>query len=170
MKWIWIILSPLLAVVALIAIIGAMPPVNHVASRRARFRQSPEAVWAAIFGAQDWRPGFKGIEALPDRDGHKMWRESIGKDRPITFELVESDPPRRMVSRIADQDLPFGGSWIYEIEPLPDGAVSRVTERGEVYNPIFRFVSRFVIGHTKSIEDSLRGLGKKFGEDVQIEE
>lgn len=155
MKWIWIILGALAAAVALIAIVGAMLPVKHVASRRGRFRQSPEAVWAAISKPQD---------------GSKTWRESTGNNKPITFELVESDPPRRMVSRIADKDLPFGGSWTYEIEPLADGAALRVTERGEVYNPIFRFVSRFIMGHTKSIEDGLRGLGKKLGQDVRIEE
>jgi Polyketide cyclase / dehydrase and lipid transport len=155
MKWIWIVLGILAVAIALIAIIGAMLPVKHKASRRARYRQSPEAVWAAI---------------SPDRDGRKMWRESIGGNDPITFELIEANPPRRMVTRIADTNLPFGGAWTYEIEPLPDGSSLRVTEDGEVYNPIFRFVSRFIMGHTKSIDDRLRGLAKKFGEDVRIEE
>jgi hypothetical protein len=155
MKWIWIVLGILAAAIALIAIIGAMLPVKHKASRHARYRQSPEAVWAAI---------------SPELDGRKMWRESIGGNEPITFELIEANPPRRMVTRIADTSLPFGGAWTYEIEALSDGSALRIIEDGEVYNPIFRFVSRFIIGHTKSIDDRLRVLAKKFGEDVRIEE
>jgi hypothetical protein len=170
MKWVWIVLLCLIGVVAVVVMVGTMLPVKHVASRRARYHQHPELVWAAIDGRQDWRPGFGSYEALPPRDGHHVWREVDIHGQAITYERVEADPPRRLVTRIADTNLPFGGGWTYEIEPLPDGAAVRITERGEVYNPIFRFVSRFVIGHTRTIEDSLRGLGRKFGEDVRIEE
>ena len=36
-------------------------------------------------------------------------------------------------------------------------------ERGSVYNPVFRFISRFFMGHTSAIDGFLRALGKKFG-------
>ena len=36
-----------------------------------------------------------------------------------------------------------------------------ITERGEVYNPIFRFLSRFVFGHTGTMETYLRDLARK---------
>src|SRR5436190_23554447 len=79
MKWLWIILGTLAALVALVAIIGAVLPVKHVATKRARFGQPAEALWAAIDGPQDWRPGFGRYEALPERNGHKVWREDIGQ-------------------------------------------------------------------------------------------
>jgi hypothetical protein len=41
-----------------------------------------------------------------------------------------------------------------------------ITERGLVGNPIFRFVSRFVIGQTATMDSYLRALGKRFGEEV----
>ncbi|HMA23731.1 MAG TPA: hypothetical protein VKP00_07045, partial [Gemmatimonadaceae bacterium] len=46
-------------------------------------------------------------------------------------------------------------------------SASRVTivERGSVYNPLFRFVSRFFMGHTATIDAYLRALGKRFGEE-----
>ncbi len=34
---------------------------------------------------------------------------------------------------------------------LPDSSVT-ITERGSVYNPIFRFMSRFIFGHTATVE------------------
>ena len=37
-----------------------------------------------------------------------------------------------------------------------------IVERGEVSNPVFRFVSRFVMGHARTIEDYLNDLARKF--------
>jgi hypothetical protein len=169
MKWLWAVPGVIAGLVTLMAIAGAMLPMKHVASRRARYRQPPEVLWAAIDGPQDWRPGFGHYELLPERDGHRVWREDIGRDR-ITFERVAADPPRRLETRIAQSGLPFGGTWIYEIEPSEGGCEVRVTERGEVYNVLFRFISRFILGHARSLEDSLFALGKRFGEKARIEE
>jgi hypothetical protein len=94
------------------------------------------------------------------------WRE-IGKDGKITFETVESTAPTGLVTRIADLSLPFGGSWTYELEPDGDGCVVTVTEHGQVRNPAFRFMSRFVLGHTATIDGYLTALGTRFGEQVE---
>jgi hypothetical protein len=76
------------------------------------------------------------------------------------------DPPRRLIGRIADPSLPFGGSWTYDV--VREGAGSRVmiTEDGVVRNPVFRFMSRFVFGHHATQEAYLRALGRKFGHDA----
>jgi hypothetical protein len=46
--------------------------------------------------------------------------------------------------------------------------VVRITEEGEVYNPVFRFISRFVIGQTRTIETYLRDLGTATGQQIEI--
>ena len=87
----------------------------------------------------------------------------------ITYEVVESVAPSRWTTRIADPDLPFGGTWTYVITPLPDGGSTlTITEHGDVSNPIYRFVSRFVIGHTATLDKYLHSLAKKFGETATI--
>jgi hypothetical protein len=69
------------------------------------------------------------------------------------------------VGRIADSNLPFGGSWTYELAPAGDGETTlRITEDGEVYNPIVRFVSRFVMGHDATIKQYLSAVGTRFTE------
>jgi hypothetical protein len=73
------------------------------------------------------------------------------------------------VVRIAETRLPFGGEWTFEISPAADGADLRIHEDGEVYNAIFRFMSRFIFGYYGSIESFLRNLGAKLGEPVRIE-
>src|SRR5262249_3112657 len=82
----------------------------------------------------------------------------------ITYVTDLFEPPRRLIARIADENLAFGGSWEYRVEPAGATASTiTIIERGSVYNPIFRFVSRFLMGHTATIDAYLRALGRKFG-------
>jgi hypothetical protein len=168
MKWVMVVVGLLVAIVGAVALIGAMLPREHRATRRARFRQKPEAIYAAVAGPPDWRSDLKGSGPLPDKNGRKQWWEVSGGQR-ITYELVEDAAPARRVTRIADAGLPFGGTWTLEIAPEGSGSTLRITEDGQVYNVIFRFMSRYVFGHTRTIETYLKDLGKKFGEAVEIE-
>ena len=148
MRWIWIIFGALAGIIGLVALTGAMLPVAHVATRSVRFRQPPEAVWNAL------SPGTS----------QRQFRQD-----DVNYEVTESVPNRKLVTRIADRNLPYGGSWTYEIQPESGGSSLRITESGEVYNPVFRFVSRFIIGHTATIDAGLKTLGAKLGETVAIE-
>jgi hypothetical protein len=87
----------------------------------------------------------------------------------VTYRVVESAPPRRLITRIADQHLPYGGTWTYDLTPDGSGTRLTITENGEVYNPIFRFVSRFIVGHTSMMETVLRDLGTRHGETIAPE-
>ena len=166
MKWVVIVLGALAALIAASALIGAMLPRAHRATRRARFRQKPEAIYAVLAGPPDWR--IKEFGNLPDKEGRKQWWE-MSQGRRITYELMEEVPPVRRVTRIADKDLPFGGTWTLEITPDGEGSALRITEDGEVHNVIFRFMARYVFGHTGTIDGFLRDLGKRLGETVEIE-
>jgi hypothetical protein len=170
MKWVILVAGVLILAGALMAAVGAVLPVKHRASRKARFGQTPAALHTVIAGPPDWRPDVKASGALPDANGRKRWWEQDSHGQKITYELIEDSPSRR-VTRIADEKLPFGGTWTIEIAPgTSSGSEVRVTEDGEVYNVIFRFLSRFVFGYTGSIESYLRDLGAKFGEQTRIEE
>ena len=169
MKWVYLIVGGIVVLVAVIALIGAMLPRGHRATRQARYRQKPEAIYFTLAGPVDWRSDVKASGNLPDRDGRKQWWEQDSHGQKVTFELLEDVMPSRRVTRIADQSLPFGGTWTIEIAPAPDGSVVRITEDGEVYNVIFRFMARFIFGYTATIEGYLRDLGHRFGELTVIE-
>jgi hypothetical protein len=79
---------------------------------------------------------------------------------------MESIPPQRLVTRIADAKLPYGGSWTFDIVPNGNSCVLTVTENGEVYNPLFRFISRFVIGHTASLDAYVKSLNAKLASQI----
>ena len=170
MKWVVWIGAFLIFLVAVVAAIGAMLPKSHRGTRRARFRQKPEAVYATIAGPPTWRGDVKDFGGLSETGGRKQWWEQDRHGQKITYELVDDSPPSRRVVRITDKNLPYGGTWTFEIAPEPQGSSLRIIEDGEVYNVIFRFISRFVFGYTGTIERCLRDLGRKFGEITIIEE
>jgi len=69
-----------------------------------------------------------------------------------------------MIARIADKDLPFGGNWDYSISPNATGSTLTIIENGEVYNPIFRVVSRFM-SNTATMDAYLSALATKLGDN-----
>jgi len=121
MKWVLFIGGGLAVVVGLVAMTGALLPSRHHATRKARYRVSPEALYAVIAGPPDWRTGVKTFGVLPEQNGRKMWWEEDTHRQKITYELVEDRPPRRLVTRIAGRGLPFGGTWTFDIEAAPGG-------------------------------------------------
>ena len=170
MKWVIFAGGMLFLLVALMALIGALLPVKHYAARKARFGQTPEAIYSVLASPSVWRANVKASGALPEKNGRKQWWEQDKHGQKIAYELMEDSPPTRRVVRIADAGLPYGGTWTVEIAPQGTGGSEvRIAEAGEVYNVFFRFLSRFVFGYTGSIEGYLRDLGKKFGEAVRIE-
>jgi uncharacterized protein YndB with AHSA1/START domain len=165
MRWVLIILSSLAGLVAVALAVGYSLPVKHVATRSALIAAPPDRVWATITdvaAAPQWRPGVKSVEIVRQGAAGPVWREVSG-DGTITFEVVESVPPRRLVTQIIDKSLPFGGSWTYELQQVAAGTQLTIREDGEVYNPIFRLVSRYVMGHHATIDKYLAALQTRLG-------
>lgn len=158
MKWLIYVGAIVVVVPLIIVLIGAALPKDHVASRKIVVKAPPDAVYALIAGPSDWR----GLKYERLSESPLKWRETDASGDAITYERVEAVAPTRIVNRIADPKLPFGGSWIYEVAPDGSGSSLTITENGEVYNPIFRFVSRFIMGHTATIEKYQRDLVDRF--------
>ncbi len=164
-----LIVGLLFLAIGLIVAIGALLPQSHLSRRRARFHKPAEEVFALLsnFAAMpSWRADLQRIELLAPQEGKQRYRE-IGRGGEVTY-LVESlEPPRLLRTRIADK-LPYGGTWTLTLEPESDGCVLTIVEAGEVYNPLFRFVSRFILGHTATIDAYLKSLALKLGEPLQL--
>lgn len=162
-KWILVVVIVLGGFVGLIAAVGASLPVKHTASRTVTLHASPQQVWDVISGPPTWRPDVTRYEELPMENGHPLWVEYGKGGSKMTYEAIESEPPRKLVTRIADPHLPFGGTWTYEIAPAGSGSTLTITENGEVYNPIFRFISRYIMGYTGTMDHYIQALQAKLG-------
>jgi uncharacterized protein YndB with AHSA1/START domain len=142
-----------------------MLPKQHKASRTARLARPPAEIFGIITNPEafpGWRPDVQRVERLPDREGRAAWVE-VTRNGRIPLETVESVPPQRLVLRIADPSLPFGGTWTYDLVPDPSGTVLTITEDGEIYNPIFRFMARFIFGYEQTMTTYLTALEGKVG-------
>ena len=169
MRWILLAVAALAGIAGIITAVGSALPRDHVASVEATLPAPPERVWEAITATDAfpaWRSDVERVEPLADAGGRRGWIE-YGSSGRLTFVVERAEAPRVLVTRIADPDLPFGGAWTYEIAPAARGSTLRITERGEVYNPIFRFMARFVFGHERTmatfladLERGLRGPAK----------
>jgi hypothetical protein len=156
----------LISLAVIVMLVGCLLPKQHVASRAISLRRKPEDVFQLISdfkAAPSWRPDVQQVELLSPADGHPRYREK-SKNGTIAMAVVESIPPSRMVTRIADKGLPFGGTWIFDISSTAKGCRLNITERGEIYNPVFRFVSRFLLGYQRTLDAYLRNVSHKFGE------
>lgn len=138
---------------------GRALPARHTATGEAHLNASVTRVFRVITAVDEypqWRPDVSAVEWL-DAPGGRTWRERIHGDA-ITFEVIDVRAPTRFVVRIADPGLPFGGTWTYELAPSGAGTRLRITEDGEVSNPFFRVVARYLLGYDATVRSYLRDL------------
>ena len=171
MKVIVAIVVALAAMVAVVAALGARLPVSHTATRAAIIGGPPEVVFNTItdFDAvPSWRGEVKSMTESVDPASGRQRVTEVSSNGTMTMEIEQIVPGSRLVTRIVGEDLPFGGAWAYAVEPQGTMTKVTITEHGEVYNPIFRFISSYIMGHTGTLDTYLTNLGRKFGGDVTI--
>ncbi len=164
------VVAGLVLLVVIMLAMGSRLPKQHVASRAIHLQRTPSEVYAVLrnFGQHPkWRTDVKSVELLGTVAGHERFREH-GSNGTVTYEVLDDLPGQRMITHIVDQDLGYSGSWEYDFTPTPDGTQLTITERGEVSNLMFRFLSRYIFGHTATIDAYLKSLAQHFGETAVV--
>ena len=156
------------AVIVAVIVIGLLLPKRHVVTRSASYRATPEQLFRLISGEQNWRPDVLRCETSTETDGRVLQRETTRNGETVTYELAERVEPTSIQRRIVTKNLPYSGAWSFSLKPEGESTVVRITENGEVYNPVFRFVSRFIVGQTRTIDTYLQNLGKATNQQIQI--
>jgi hypothetical protein len=159
----------LLAILAVWAV-GSSLPVGHRAASSACIRGSRDDVWQALVRVEDypaWRPDVQAVQRLSEAGDRDAWRET-GRFGAIEFHVAHAEVGKILVGEVSPEERSYAGSWTYRLADCPGGTLVTVTEDGEIYNPFFRFMSRYVFGYHKSQEEFLRALGAKFGAEPPI--
>lgn len=165
----WLLILAVIAVGAAF-VIGSALPATHEASRSARIETPRQAIFDVLNAPgnyPDWRPDVQRIELL----GDDRFRE-YGAEEAVTFKIAERFEPARLVIAVDDPEQPFTGTWTFDLQP--EGAQGeftriRITERGEVAHPIYRAMARVMMSPAEGLEQYLRNLGRRFGQEVRIE-
>ena len=134
----------LIGIVVVVFMIGLFVPRFHKKHQSRELELSPQMVWEKVSDFSqypEWQSWTVKAEQINDETAlGSLWRFTFtehGGD-VLTLEVTAWEPPRRLVTTIADDDLPFGGSWTFEISPSSVGCRVEITERGEIPNPLIR--------------------------------
>jgi uncharacterized protein YndB with AHSA1/START domain len=171
LKWLLAAIALFIAIFLAMILIGRALPSRHVAAASITLNQPADSVWSAIrdfAGYPMWWPRVATLNRIPDTPGREVWsqRDKYGDELPL--KVVEVEPPKRLVTRIGAEDLPFAGTWTYELSASVEGCTVTLTEEGEIYSPLFRFMARFVFGHHGTLESYLTALERRFGEEPSV--
>jgi hypothetical protein len=142
MKWTLFVVGGPVLLVTVIAAVGWMLPRTHQASRTLRLKRAPVDVWPVL--------------------------TTTAQASSVPVDVLESNPPHRLVTRVKETERNFGGTWTIAVVPVPDGSTVTITENGWVANPIFRFMSRLVIGHHATMDTLLKHVAKAFNEEPAL--
>jgi len=158
-----IALAILAGLVGLVLVVGWSLPVRHTATRKVLLPVSATHLWELMIdfpSYHTWRSGIVAVQRLEDVNGHAVWKEVEKGGDGLAYETVATQPGERLVRRIVGKGLPFGGTWTFQLQPRPEGTELVLTEDGEIYNPVFRFVSRFFMGYQRSMQVYLDDLAR----------
>jgi hypothetical protein len=152
--------------VVLVVAVGYSLPVQHEAWRSSASRRPPAEVFAVITDYArypEWRTDVTRVEVEGPPGAGQRIREH-GSNGVIPYRIEAFEPPTKIVTRVLDSDQPFGGTWTFELTPSDSGTDIVLTENGEIYNAVFRFMARFIFGHHATIDQYLADLRKKLGD------
>jgi hypothetical protein len=171
MIWVWLLLV-IAGLFGVVAWVGSRLPKTHTAASRIQLAVAPEEVWRVItdFSTHpNWRPGLQGVEIGPEIEGLPSWYEVCARNMKVHFRVVESDPPRRLVTRLVGEQLPLMGSWIYDLTPISGGTEVIITEQDRIFSPFFRVLTKFVFAYHGVMDVFLIALARTLGQNVQPE-
>lgn len=158
LKWLGLAVAGLIVVVVAIFAIGSRLPVQHRATVTRTISVDSDAVWRRIDRIEEW-PAWQDVTVEVLAEDSVRVRQA----GETLLYRVDRSRPRTLITEILTPGLPFGGRWTWSVRPADGGsAVVTIVEDGEVYDPFFRFFSRFVFGHDGSIRTAMDALETSF--------
>lgn len=152
--------------IVLAAGIGLLLEPGHVATRQAVYARTPTELWGVITRF-DLTPQWRSdVDAVDIESGDPIRFIEISDQGPVSFEVTEQERPTKLVLMTADPELPFSGSWTFELEPVEGGTRLTITERGSIDNPLFRVMARLFMDPAATANTYLVDLGNHLGEAV----
>lgn len=163
MRWILWSITLFMLLLGAIVIAGGLVAREHHVARTVALAAPPEAVFAAIADLEAmpaWRPEVVRVERVPGETGALPTYRELGVRGVVTWAVLETRPPARLAVRILGAGPGFEGTWTFDLAPAPGGTRLTITERGEIDNPVFRFLSRFVVGYGQGMDTYLEALAR----------
>ena len=146
---------------------GLLLPEHHTVSVSQTFQSPPKLVYDVLTDIRSypsWRSDLIKVELSGGDGGPQEWIEYYTDNDPLAFRINKPDSSL-IHTEIVGNDLTFGGHWFFYLEKYETGSKLTITEKGEVYNPLFRFISTYFMGHDTAIRQFLADLEKELESD-----
>ncbi|NBC82216.1 MAG: polyketide cyclase [Bacteroidetes bacterium] len=164
MKKILISLFVIILLFGAIYITGMALPEKHSVTVTDTIQAPGNEVYKRVRNVSEydlWRKNLREVKVFSPND----WFEVHADADTILYRMTILEEKKKLLTTIESDHLPFGGHWIFEFTtPDMESTILTITENGEVYNPIYRFVSRFITGYDASIKEYLISLKRSFGD------
>ena len=171
LRWVGTVLG-LIVFIALVLIgVGTSLPVHHRSTCSVDIAMPADQIWKMVYdvGNSTWRSNVARVDfPKPGAAVGDTWVEVDRYGNSVEYQRVSAERDRRLVVQVVGQSS-FGGQWTYQFSPQPHGTRISIVEDGEIYNPIFRFVSRFVTGYSATMRTYLTDLVKHFGQSPSVD-
>ncbi len=134
-----------------LAAVGASRPRDHEVSRTVVLPMPPAELFPILEDVEAfpcWRSNVDRIEVL---GATPLRFVEHGDGEAITYAVEERVAGERLVVRIDDDALPWGGGWTYELVPNQGGTTLTITERGFVDGVVLRGLVTLLMDPSDSI-------------------
>lgn len=159
MKVVLLIIGSLLGLLVLaglvLYLIGRSLPERHTSQITVVLPATRPALWAVITDyakMPEWWPDVRGVR-METRPNGEVWtwnKDSHGQE--IGFRTQSESAPARLVREIVGDDLPFGGTWTFELAEEGGHTRLTLTEDGFIKPPLFRAIAQYFIGLDKTMK------------------
>ncbi|MEM7244109.1 MAG: SRPBCC family protein [Acidobacteriota bacterium] len=149
---------------------GNSLPREHEVAMTAVYSQRKLELWATILDYQSfpkWRTDITEGRQLP---GRRLGWVEVSRHGETPVDIVQAKPGQRLITRIVDADLPYGGTWTYDLEPDKASGGTRLTlTQNGIIKPAWLRIMAKTKGHHSTVEQYLRDLGSRYEETVEPE-
>lgn len=144
---------------------GARLPREHHTQVSTTLLASRATVWAGLtdYAAMpQWWPAVKSVRFEKRADGTELTWNKDAHGQEIPFRTGESRPNDKLVRIIAKDDLPFGGSWTFELADAGNGRTKlTLTEDGYIDSPMYRAMATWFFGLDTTLNDFVTHFKKR---------
>ena len=142
--------------VAGLYLLGRTQPANHTAAISFLLPRPRARVWAALtdyVNLPAWWPAVKAVRFETRPGGEIVTWNRDAHGREVGFRTREENAPTHLVREIVGDDLPFGGTWTYDLEEVAGGTKVNLREDGFVSSPLFRGIARVFLAPDATMRD-----------------
>ncbi|ACY16129.1 SRPBCC family protein [Haliangium ochraceum] len=162
MRWILTAMVVLTVMLCGFVLVGGLLSPAHEVTRSALVAAPPERVFALVtdIAAMDtWRPHVVRVDPVAGEPSVLV----SGAGGPVTFTVEEARAPSFVRLGVRGAGPNIQGTWSITLAAADAGTRVSMTERASIENPVFRFLSRFVVGHATAVDAYLGDLVAHLG-------